>query len=267
MQLDIDGVRFGYNSMPVLNGVGLKVNAGEMLGLIGPNGSGKSTLLKCINRILKPQKGSVFIEGRNINQMTLNEMAKCLGYVPQSSPTSFPLTVFEAVLLGRRPHVNWKLGERDKQIVYTILQKMELEDMALRNFNEMSGGEQQKVLMARALSQEPQVLLLDEPTSNLDLKHQLETLDVVTEVVKKNNLVAIMAVHDLNLAARYTDTVVMLKKGKVYAAGSYQETLTAANIREVYGVETEVIGTHDRPYIIPLASVKRKQEIVDMVAV
>jgi iron complex transport system ATP-binding protein len=253
MKLEIKGVQFSYGSVPVLEDISLRVRDGEVLSLLGPNGSGKTTLLKCINRILKPKKGTILLEGRDAGNMGLKELARTLGYVPQSAPTAFPLTVFDMVLLGRKPHVNWGLGERDKEIAIEMLKLMELDGMALRMFNELSGGGKQKVIMARALSQEPQVLLLDEPTSNLDLRHQLEVLQLVIDMVKERGLSVIMAIHDLNLASRFSSKIVMLKDGEIRAAGEPREVLNSGNIKEVYGVETAIINDSGRPYIIPLA--------------
>ncbi|MCL0050728.1 ABC transporter ATP-binding protein [Dehalococcoidia bacterium] len=257
MRLEIDGVQFRYGSVPVLEDVNLGIRDGEVLSLIGPNGSGKSTLLKCINRILKPKRGTILVKGRDVSRIGLKELARTLGYVPQSAPTSFPLTVFEAVLLGRKPHVDWRLSERDKTIAYGVIKRMELHEMALRMFNELSGGERQKVLMARALAQEPQVLLLDEPTSNLDLRHQLEVLELVVELVQEKGLSAVMAMHDLNLSSRFSNKIVMLKDGKIYAAGEPGDVLNVANIRTVYGVETAINGNSGRPHIIPLAPIRK----------
>jgi iron complex transport system ATP-binding protein len=252
MKLEIKGVQFSYGSMPALESISLGVEAGEVLSLVGPNGSGKTTLLKCINRILKPKRGTILVEGRDVSKVELKDLAHCLGYVPQSAPSSFPLTVYDTVLLGRKPHVNWKLGEKDKEIAFGVLRLMKLDDMALRLFNELSGGEKQKVLMARAFSQEPQVLLLDEPTSNLDLRHQLEVLGLIVDMVRERGLSAVMAMHDLNLASRFSTKIVMLKQGKIYAAGEPREILNSDNIKEVYGVETTINSDSGRPYIIPL---------------
>ncbi len=255
MKLDIRGICFSYGSVPILESVTVHVNSGEILTLAGPNGSGKTTLLRCVNRIIKPKSGIITLGGNDIGRAGLKELALYLGYVPQSAPTSFPLTVFDTVLLGRRPHVGWKLGERDKEVVFKVLKLMQLDRMAMRLFNELSGGEKQKVLIARAICQEPQVLILDEPTSNLDLRHQLEVLILISKLVKDTGISAIMAMHDLNLVSRFATTTALLKDGRLYAAGSPGRILTPNNIREVYGVEVDVVLNSGHPFVIPLAPI------------
>ena len=252
MRLEVKGVRFSYKSAPVLKDVCLEVGDGEMVSLVGPNGSGKTTLLKCIARILKPKKGVILLNGDELGKISSKELARILGYVPQSSPSSFPLTVFETVLLGRKPYIRWRLSRRDKDIVLNTLRLMELDGLALRMFNELSGGERQKVLIARALAQEPEVLLLDEPTSSLDLRHQIEVLQLISDIVRERKLAAIMAIHDLNLASMFSDKIIMLKEGKIYAAGKGEEVLNPENIWEVYGVRVMVSYDPGRPHIIPL---------------
>ena len=156
MRLEVNGVQFSYNSQPLLEDISLNLKEGEVLSLVGPNGSGKTTLLKCINKILHPRRGTILVEGKNVSEVGLRDLAHSLGYVPQSAATSFPLMVFDMILLGRKPHMNWGVGERDRDIVFDMIELLELQDMAFRMFNELSGGEKQKVLMARALAQEPQ---------------------------------------------------------------------------------------------------------------
>ena len=255
MKLEVKDITFSYNSRPVLEGVTLKAAEGNVASLVGPNGSGKTTLIKCINRILKPRLGIVLVGREDVGKVKLRGLARLLGYVPQSADHVFPSTVFDAVLLGRRPYVDWGISSRDKEVVSQILSLMGLEEMALRQFNELSGGERQKVLIARALAQEPQVLLLDEPTSNLDLRHQLEVLDIVRSIVDESGITAIMAIHDLNLAARFSDTLVFLDKGRIYDAGEPAQVLTQENIRNVYGVEAIISKNSGHLHIIPLAPV------------
>lgn len=255
MKLEIKGVSFGYGSMPALEDVTMSLGDGEIVSLVGPNGSGKTTLLKCINMILKFQKGTVLVEEKDISKLKLKELAKLLSYVPQSAGRSFPSTVFEIVLIGRKPYVDWSVSSRDKEIVSNILSLMGLKEMALRQSNELSGGEYQKVLIARALAQEPQVLLLDEPTSNLDLKHQLDVLNLITTIVKKKNIAAVMAMHDLNLASRFSNKMIFLNGGKIYDAGKPENVLTERNIRKVYGVEAIVNKNAGYFQVTPIASI------------
>jgi len=198
------------------------------------------------------------MDSRDISRMKLKELARSIGYVPQSAPASFPLTVFDTVLLGRRPHVNWKLGERDKEVAFSVLKSMKLDGMAMRLFNELSGGEKQKVLIARALCQEPKALILDEPTSNLDLRCQLEVLDLLIDLIRTKGLCAIMAMHDLNLAARYSTHIAMLKNGCIFATGTPDTVFKREVLREVYGVETEIVNNYGLPHIIPLAPTDRR---------
>lgn len=256
MKLDVKGVSFSYGSRCALEDVTMSIEEGELVSLVGPNGSGKTTLLKCVNRILKLRKGTVLVEGQDVSKLRLKELAKILGYVPQGVGRSFPSTVFEIVLIGRKPHVDWSVSSKDKEIVLDILTLMGLEEMASRPSSELSGGEFQKVQVARALAQEPEVLLLDEPTSNLDLKHQLDVLNLLSSVVRERKMVAVMAMHDLNLASRFSDKMIFLGGGRIYDAGSPETVLTPGNIRSVYGVEDEVVyRCGGRPYIVPIRSV------------
>ena len=252
IKLEVRGVSFSYGSRPALKNITLSINKGEVVSLVGPNGSGKTTLIKCINKVLKPKQGTILIEERDTKKIKLKGLSRLLGYVPQSAAHFFPSTVFDIVLLGRKPYVNWSISPRDKEIVSQMLSLMGLEGMALRQFNELSGGERQKALIARALAQEPQVLLLDEPTSNLDLRHQLEVLGIIKSVAKRKEIVAIMAMHDLNLASRFSDKIIFLNKGKIHDAGEPRGVLTRENIRRVYGVDVIISEDSGNPHIIPI---------------
>jgi len=260
MKLEIRGVGFSYDSRPVLEDVTMSVDKGNVVSLVGPNGSGKTTLLKCINKILKPNKGVVLVEERDVREMKLKELAKLIGYVPQTSTNSFPSTVFDTVLLGRRPYVNWSVSSKDREIVARTLTLMGIEDLALRHLNELSGGERQKVIIARALAQEPQVILLDEPTSNLDIKHQLEVLGIIRSVVEEKEIAAVIAIHDLNLASRFSDKIILLHKGRIYDVGEPAKVLTQENIKTVYGVDVEIYNDSGIPYIVPVRPVKTREE-------
>lgn len=254
MNITVQGVNFCYRSTPSLIGVSLELRESEVLGMIGPNGSGKTTLLKCINKILEPKQGQIMIGKKEVKKMSMLEVAKHMGYVPQSAvanPNSLP--VFEIVLMGRRPHFTWQSGEKDNEKVWEALRMLDIENLALRDFYELSGGEQQRVLIARSLAQEAKVLLLDEPTSNLDIKHQLEVMNLTRKLVAKEKLAAVVAIHDLNLAFRYCDKIVMMQNGRIFAAGNAHSVLTAESISSVYGVEVLVNYTNRIPYIIPVA--------------
>ncbi|NYT01300.1 MAG: ABC transporter ATP-binding protein [Methanosarcinales archaeon] len=253
VKITIKDLSFSYRSSRILDGLSLVVEDSEVLGLVGPNGSGKTTLIKCIDRILKP-RGSIFLDGRAVESMSRQEIARYIGYVPQSSSTPLSTTVFDTVLMDRRPHMSWRVSDGDIDRVAEIMELLHIDGFALKDFSELSGGQKQKVLIARALCQEPQVLLLDEPTSNLDMKHQLEVMEIIGDLVRERRISAVMAIHDLNLASRFCDKLAILKGGKIFAAGDPFSLLTPGVIRSVYGVEAVVMDNHDRPVIIPLRS-------------
>ncbi|RQW78725.1 MAG: ABC transporter ATP-binding protein [Methanothrix sp.] len=253
VKISIQGLTFSYNSHKILDDLDVAVADSEVLSLVGPNGSGKTTLIKCIDRILKP-KGSILLDGKEIESMSRQDVAKLIGYVPQSSSTPLATTVFDTVLMGRRPHISWRVSDADLDKVADVLERLHLEDLAMRDFAQLSGGQKQKVLIARALAQEPAVLLLDEPTSNLDMRHQLEVMETISSLVKEKKISAVMAIHDLNLASRFSDKLVMLKNGQVWAAGEPKALLNEANICKVYGIEAVVMNALGRPYIVPLRS-------------
>jgi iron complex transport system ATP-binding protein len=261
--LQVHELHFRYKNTAVLTDVRIELNKGEVLSIVGPNGAGKTTLLKCIVRIFKPDAGRVLINGIETGNMRRIDLAKCVGYVPQSSPSKFPIAVFDAVLMGRRPYVTWKPSKKDLQIVADLLKVMGLEEFALRDFDQLSGGQKQKVLLARAFAQDTHILLLDEPTSNLDLRHQLEVMEMISRMVKKKGAGAILAVHDLNLASRFSDTIVMLNAGKIFCKGRPRDVMTAENIRAVYGVEVTINQDNGAPYILPIRAVEQTEVISD----
>ncbi|MEF8874734.1 MAG: ABC transporter ATP-binding protein [Candidatus Thermoplasmatota archaeon] len=253
MILDIKDLNFSYDGdQKVLEDVNLSLEEGNILAIIGPNGSGKTTLLKCIGNILTPQKGSIELDGKGLASYERQDIARKIGYVPQVESRGFPSTVYDTILMGRKPYISWEPGKKDLQIVSQIIQKLGLEPISMKEINELSGGQRQKVFVARALAQRPDLLLLDEPTSDLDLKHKLEVLNIIRQQVDKG-ISAILAIHDLNMALRYSDRMVMLKEGEIYDSGGL-DVVTRQNIKEVYGVKvyiTEHEGwltvTPDRP--------------------
>ena len=252
MNLTVHELTFGYKQKKILQEVCLTAEAGEVVSLVGPNGSGKTTLLKCIGRINNAWSGSVCVGEFNLGKLNSRELAKLVGYVPQDTGSSFPINVFSAVLLGRTPHVQFSATDSDLEVVSDCLCLMGLGDLSFRMLSELSGGERQRVFIARALAQEPKVLLLDEPTSNLDLKHQLETLRIVREIARERGITVIMAIHDLNLAARFSDRIVMFKDGGIFAQGGCAEVMSPENILCVYDVEALVRVENGLPMVMPL---------------
>lgn len=249
MILNVDGIEFSYPSKNVLKNIKFSVNRGEVVSILGINGAGKSTLLKCINRILKPQKGTVFIDEFDLRQLSGKKIAQKMAYVPQNISENNFMTVFDTVLLGRKPYIEWDATEKDLEITGNILKLMQLEKYALHNAFELSGGELQKVIIARALVQEPRVLLLDEPANNLDLKNQLEVMELIGNISKTKNIAAIMVIHDLNLALRFSDKFIMLKDEKIFSEGNSQ-IITSQNIKEVFNVEAYVDKYNDIPIVV-----------------
>jgi iron complex transport system ATP-binding protein len=250
MKLNVQDIRFSYNGHPVLSEVSFAIEPGQILCVLGINGAGKSTLLKCLNGILKPQRGSVLIDGEDMLHMDRNSVARKMGYVPQSHKET-GLTVFEAVLTGRRPHIRWALSSKDYAVVEKIMGRIGIEHLAMRSIGDLSGGETQKVFIARALAQSPEILLLDEPTSNLDLSNQLEVMGLVRRIVEKERLSAVVAIHDLNIALRFADNLLFLKENRIHAVSS-REDLTADTIGQVYGVDVEFVKVGDHTVVAPL---------------
>lgn len=249
MILKVDGLEFSYNSIPILKGVKFEIEEGEVVVILGPNGAGKSTLLKCMNGILKPRKGMIMLEGLSVKSLGTHEMAKKVGYVPQSSKGNF-MTVFDAVLLGRKPYIKWGAGEKDLKLVEKTLKLIQLEGLALKRTNELSGGELQKVMLARALVQKPKILFLDEPTNNLDIKNQFEVMRIISKITHERNVTSIIVMHEINLALRYSDKFIVMKNGMVYAQG--RKIINPHLIKEVYGIEALVENIRGFPLVIPV---------------
>ena len=250
--IEVKNLNFTYGSGGsfILRDFSCDLEQGCCIAVLGNNGAGKSTLLKCLNRIHRPQSGSVLVDGEDIYRIARREMAKKLAAVPQRSDCPH-MMVFDAVLLGRKPYIRWDVTQEDKKIVVRLLETMHLSQYATRYIDELSGGELQKVVLARALAQQPKYLLLDEPTSNLDPKNQHEMLRIVQDICKKQNIGAVVVIHDLNLAVRYCDRFLFIRNAGIYSYGGI-ETVTAETIRDVYGMDTEIIEHRGNKLIVPL---------------
>lgn len=260
MNLSVESVSWHADAKPIIEDILLNVDAGELVGLIGPNGSGKSTLLRCIYRVLKPMTGQIALDGRSFTTMPVQESARRMAVVVQESSVEFEFTVREMVLMGRTPHKTLFAQDtvEDWQIVEQALTQVHMDALAEQRFNTLSGGEKQRVLLARALAQQPQFLVLDELTNHLDIRYQLEILDLVCSL----GVTTLAALHDLNLAAFYCDRIYVLQQGRIVACGSPNDVLTADLIRSVYNVAVEVmIHPHtQKPHITFFpASLNRRQ--------
>ena len=244
-----EDVSAGYDGSAVVSGVSFDVHSGEIVGLLGPNGVGKSTLLKCAVGILDPIAGSVHVDGRPVESYDRDALARAVGYVPQNEPANFPRTVFQTVLMGRKPHFGTRPRPRDRRVVATLLDWLDLDDLAMRDVNSLSGGQHQKVILARVLAQEPRGLILDEPTSDLDIRHEVEALSLLREEAP-NGLAVVHAMHDLTLATRYSDRIVLLGEDGVHTHGPLS-ALTAADVSEVYGIDVTIHDVDGDVVILP----------------
>lgn len=247
MNIKAENINITLEKNNILKGINIEVDNKEVVGIIGPNGSGKSTLLKCIYRVLKPSKGVIKLDNINIDDISVKESSKKLSVLSQHNNYNFDFTVKDIVLMGRSPHK--KFMERDNKEDYDIvnesLRKVDMLEFKDRCFQSLSGGEQQRVILARALAQQPKCLILDEPTNHLDIKYQLQLM----RIVKNLNIEVIAAIHDLNIAAMYCDKIYVLKNGEVIKFGKPKDVLTKKLIKEVYEVDAEVILNNERIYI------------------
>ena len=247
MNIKVDDLKITLEKNNILKDINIEVDNKEVVGIIGPNGSGKSTLLKCIYRVLKPNDGAILLDNIDIKDMSVKESSKRLAVLSQHNNYNFDFTVKDIVLMGRSPHK--KFMERDNKNDYDIaneaLKKVDMFEFKDRSFQSLSGGEQQRVILARALAQQPQCLILDEPTNHLDIKYQLQLM----RIVKGLGIEVIAAIHDLNIAAMYCDKIYVLKDGEVIKYGKPKDILTQELIKDVYEVDSEVIVKEERVHI------------------
>lgn len=249
--IEVRDLHYAFGAKEVLKGVSFSAQKGEFVAILGNNGTGKSTLMLCLNKIREPKAGTVTINEQNVLTLPRKACAKLMSYVAQKAELS-DATVYDTVMLGRLPYMNWQTTPHDHALCEAVIEKLNLESLKMRSVSTLSGGEQQKVMLARALVQEPEVLLLDEPTSSLDIKNAHEMLSEVRTLCKEAPLTVLMVIHDLNLALRYCDKFLFLKDGEVYRFGD-KSVITEDVLEAVYGIPTRLITVDGETMIAPVA--------------
>jgi iron complex transport system ATP-binding protein len=260
--VDIQGLYFGYNEDLILKNINLSIDKGDFISIIGPNGSGKSTLLRNISSVLKPTKGIIKIDGKELKNYNTKELARKLAFVPQDTSIVYDFSVFDIVLMGRSPYLGRFEREKKKDFEITkealiMTDTFQFQD---RSITEISGGERQRVIVARALAQEPEILLLDEPTSHLDINHQIEILHLLKRLNKEKGMTIIVVIHDINLASRFSNKVILMKSGQILSKGTPEQVITKENIKEAYGINIMISKCHysDGLYVIPIIEKHKK---------
>ncbi len=248
MTLQVKNIRFSYSKKEILKGISFEANRGEVIGILGQNGCGKTTLLKCINASLMPNEGIVTLDGENIINLSKKEIARKMAFVTQSTSITFPFSVYETVMMGRYPRIGAvdKESESDIDIVYKAMKDTGTLQFADRSVNELSGGERRRGLIARALTQEPEILLLDEPTLHLDINHQFDLMELVNKLAKEQNLLILIVTHDIILASRYCDKMILIENGRINHIGKTAEVASSNNFREIFKIDSEV--SHDERF-------------------
>ncbi len=265
MEIKLESMDFGYKGLEkVLHDINLTIAEPGLVCIIGPNGVGKSTMVKCMNKLLIPTGGKSMIDGREVKDYSLKELSTRVGFVPATSSDTFSMTVVDTVLMGRHPYSKLGSEKEDLHKVYEVLKALNITHLALRNYNELSAGQHQKVSVARGLAQEPQVLILDEPTANLDVRHQVQVIDLLQRISHERGITIIMISHELNVAAKYADRVIVMSTpGIIYKTGTPNEVITEDTVRYVYGMNCKVIDDCGKPHVI-LGTPLSDEEIADL---
>ena len=254
--LHVKDVSVGYGERTVLDALNVDIKRGTVTSIVGPNGCGKSTLLRTMSRLLNPTKGEIVLDGKSIHDIPTRKLATQLGLLPQTPIAPDGIVVADLVGRGRTPHqgILGRWSQQDYDIVAEALETTGISDLAERSIDELSGGQRQRVWIAMALAQRTETLLLDEPTTYLDVKHQLDVLDLLTELNHDRGTTIVMVLHDLNLAARYSDELVAVSGGKVFAHGHPREVITKENVKSVFGIDSVIITdpVSDQPAVMPI---------------
>lgn len=250
-------IAFSYSGRPLFDGLSVSIGEGEFVGLVGPNGSGKTTFLNLLSRVLRPSRGSIMVDGSDIKSFSARALAQRLAVVPQETAIIFPFTVSEIVLMGRAPHLQTILErEEDFEIADEAMKMTGVEHLASRPVTNLSGGERQGVMIARALAQRPSILLLDEPTAFLDIKHQVDIYDILTRLNRERRMTILAVSHDLNLASHYCERVLVFKEGRLMFDGPPGQAITSDTVRDVYGADVlvRINERTGRPFVLPIRS-------------
>jgi len=262
VKLETQGITLTYGSKVVVEDITFRVMPGEIVGIVGPNGSGKSTIIKALSRVITPNSGKVLVNDRNISQIPRKELSLLIGVVPQNPVLPSIFTAFDIVLMGRNPHLGLFQyeGPKDIEITWQAMKQTSTQHLAERRIGELSGGEIQCVIIARALAQETQAILLDEPTASLDISRQIEILDLIKGLCQGKKLATVVAMHDLNLAVHYCDRLLLISNGRIHTEGTPAEVINTQNLEEVYGPGNYVL-THPLsglPVVLPRVSDAKK---------
>ena len=245
--LQTQAINFSYDQDTVLHSISMNVSPGEFIGILGPNGSGKSTLLKLLGGVLKPDSGQLYFKKKHYQDYQRKQLAQSITWIPQEHPMVFPFKVSEIVLMGRHPYLSAFTfeGDEDIEIARSAMELTQTLQFAQRNFNEISGGEKQRVVIAGAIAQEPELMILDEPTSALDIKYQIQILSILKRLNESKKTTVILAMHDLHLASKFCTRLILLEEGKIFKDGTTKEVLQKEHIEKVYGVKVHLIHDQD----------------------
>lgn len=250
VSLTATSIHFGYNGSAILKDVSLLAAAGQVTILAGPNGSGKTTLLKCLAGLLRMASGDVGVEGTSLASLSVRKRARRIAYMPQRIQTTFSSTVFDVVLTGRRPYIAWRPSNADFAVVRNAIEKVGVGSLAHRSITELSGGEAQKVFIARGIAQDTPTMMFDEPTSSLDIRHQFEVMELFRRLAREERKTVIVTLHDLNLAAKYADRLFLMRAGRIVASGAPGEVLNEKTIKDVYQVEGSLHERESNPHVV-----------------